>query len=353
MNRQFYFTFIGLICALVGFSGAENAHASKDVRPTLLIYDSFSAHHDRQGQLEGAWRLDALKPVIRKFDQKKPNYQVQDYSRSATVDEKAIFAVHASSYIEKLKHPSSDHDYLCAGRWCPYLSKDSYQVAARASSMVLQAVRLVHTRQVANAFALTRPPGHHATRASGDGYCLLNHVAIAAQNLVTQLGYNRVAIVDLDTHHGNGTESIVRGNPKIRYLSVHQHPAWPFTGDRQDGLFNFPIEPGTSSQIALERAKDKMISVLNEFKPDFILVSAGYDLHWRDPNGALVFTSRDIATLHKSFIDYANTKVGGRIVFVLEGGYNKEALQDGVENTLAALQGTSKIQDRNGKPELN
>ena len=214
------------------------------------------------------------------------------------------------------------------------ICEESYDVALEACGAVLGAADAVMRGEVSSAFCAVRPPGHHATADRGMGFCIFNHVAIAARHLQQRHGLNRVAIIDWDVHHGNGTEAIFIEDPSVFYLSLHEEHIYPFTGaasERGRGAgegtnLNIPLPHASDGKIALAEWDQQITPAIDAFRPDFLLVSAGFDSRVDDPIGGLRWTDETFATMTQRCVELAEKWCGGRIVSVLEGGYNPAGL---------------------------
>ncbi|MFI4876042.1 MAG: histone deacetylase, partial [Blastopirellula sp. JB062] len=208
------------------------------------------------------------------------------------------------------------------------LSHESYHVATRASGAAIDAVRRVIGGEAANALCLSRPPGHHATPTMPMGFCLFNHVAIAAQYALTQLDLDRVLIVDWDVHHGNGTQDAFWRNEQVGFLSVHRYPFYPGTGDsleigEGDGLGytrNVPLKAGVSRRDFIAQFERALQDMTAKIKPQLVLLSAGFDAHAADPVGNLGLETEDYAELTQIVLDAASVYADGKLVSILEGG---------------------------------
>lgn len=214
------------------------------------------------------------------------------------------------------------------------ISESSYEVAKLAAGGILNAIDAVMSGQFQSAFAIVRPPGHHACRSIGMGFCLFNNVALGAFYILKNYPeIKRVLIVDWDLHHGNGTEDLVKTDPRIFYFSTHQSPLWPGTGSKEEkgcgNICNIPIMGGkTSRQAILDAYEYQLPHAMKAFLPDFILISAGFDAHKNDPLGNLELETEDFATLTQSVKLIADRYAKGRIVSALEGGYHLQALAE-------------------------
>ena len=262
-------------------------------------------------------------------------------AREASSDE--ILATHTDDLLFRLRatqgvaHTAIDGDTRTSAR--------SFDTALLAAGGLVELVDAVTTRAFQNGFAFVRPPGHHATRDQAMGFCLFNNVAIAAEHLRRAHGLSRVAIVDWDLHHGNGTEAIFYDDPGVLYVSLHQYPLYPGTGAATDVgrgpgagfTVNLPFSPGVGD-LGYELAFHEVIDpILRQFEPQFILVSAGFDCHKRDPLGSMQVTERGFAAMSRRLIATARDVCGGRIAAVLEGGYDLDAIRSSTEVVLEEL----------------
>jgi acetoin utilization deacetylase AcuC-like enzyme len=211
-----------------------------------------------------------------------------------------------------------------------FLSPGSINATLRATGAACFAIDQIYAGKARNAFCATRPPGHHAEAATAMGFCLLNHVAIAARHAQAEHGAEKVAILDFDVHHGNGTQAIFENDGSVLYVSSHQDPLYPGTGHADEtgcgNILNLPLPPDSGS-AEFRRAWGVLgLPALRAFTPDLILVSAGFDAHEADPLAQLRLQFDDYDWITREICDYAATACAGRVVSVLEGGYNLEAL---------------------------
>ena len=215
----------------------------------------------------------------------------------------------------------------------------TWNAALRAAGAALAATDAVLAGEVENAFCAVRPPGHHACRAKAMGFCFFNNIAVAAKYALARHGLKRVAIVDFDVHHGNGTEDIIRGDERILMVSFFQHPFYPYTGaDSQDGnRVNLPVPAFTEGVAVRELIERMWIPRLEAFKPEMIFISAGFDAHRDDELGQMGLNEQDYAWITQRIKDVAKRHAGGRIVSCLEGGYNLAALGRSVEAHIRVL----------------
>jgi acetoin utilization deacetylase AcuC-like enzyme len=230
-----------------------------------------------------------------------------------------------------------------------YITSTSYDDALLAAGATLECTRAVLHGEFENSFAIVRPPGHHAEPDRSMGFCLFNNIAIAACDALTEYpaSIQRVAIVDYDAHHGNGTQAAFLRDPRVAYLSTHQWGIYPGTGwyteapQAKQRIVNVPL-PARSGDLVFKAVADELITLfLSSFRPNLILVSAGFDAHWRDPITMLGLSTAGFYMLSKRLVNLAGELCGGRVVFVLEGGYDPANLANGAAAVFAALTGSS------------
>jgi len=262
--------------------------------------------------------------------------------RHATEEEVSL--CHSLSYIRLVErevmtgfHELSTGDTIISPR--------SLDAALRATGSALNAVDAVMSRQAQNAFCIVRPPGHHATAIRGMGFCLFDNIAIAARYAQRKHGVERVMIVDWDVHHGNGTQDIFYSDGTVFFFSTHQHPWYPGTGapgETGEGAgkgttLNCPFPAGSGRKEILGAFQEKLMPAAAAFKPDLVLISAGFDSRFGDPLGNFTLTDADFADLTSVLREIADRHAGGRLVSILEGGYNLEGLAAGVRAHVQAL----------------
>jgi acetoin utilization deacetylase AcuC-like enzyme len=222
-----------------------------------------------------------------------------------------------------------------------YLSPESFAVALCAAGSACAATDAVMEGQVRNAFVACRPPGHHAEGDRAMGFCLFNNVAIAARHAQKKHGVGRVAIVDWDVHHGNGTQAIFRNDATVLYASTHEMPLYPGTGAMAEtgvgNIFNAPLAAGADGEAFAAAMRARILPAIDNFAPDLILISAGFDAHWRDPLASLNFKEEDFAWATDAVMEIAARRCGGRVVSVLEGGYDLTGLAQSVATHVARL----------------
>jgi acetoin utilization deacetylase AcuC-like enzyme len=237
------------------------------------------------------------------------------------------------------------------------VSFGSFEAALYAAGGVIKATDAVMTGEVNSAFALVRPPGHHATRDKGMGFCLFNNIAIAAKYALDKYTVKRIAIIDFDVHHGNGTQEAFESNSSVLYVSTHESPLYPGsgsineigTGEAKGTKINIPLPAGCGDTEYERCYTEVIVPVVTRFKPELILVSAGYDAHFADDLAMMQLTVSGYGMIVKFIKDLADSLCNGRIILTLEGGYNLNALAASVKATFDVLLGASEIQDPLGK----
>jgi acetoin utilization deacetylase AcuC-like enzyme len=313
---------------------------------TGYVYDSIYLEHDLRGHPENQQRLIKILQVLDEHEMQQRLVPIP--AVPITMDR--LERCHSRSYVE--------HVQRLAERGGGHLDMDtyvrpaSYDAALMAAGGMVEATRAVLDGQVSNAFALVRPPGHHALRNRGMGFCLFNNVAIAARYALTERGLDRLLIVDFDVHHGNGTQAEFEADPAVMYISTHQYPHYPGTGywdetgrgDGQGSIVNVPLA-GNVGDKGFARILDEIVRpVAWRFQPQLILVSAGYDAHWDDPLASMLLSVGGYTGIARALRELAGELCDGRLVFTLEGGYHLEALAYSVLNAFAVLLGDSNWQ---------
>jgi len=267
--------------------------------------------------------------------------------RLATLEE--ILEVHTPRYVDRILD-SADRAQV---RHDPdtVMSPQSYKAALMAAGGVMEAVKAVFTKQIRNAFALVRPPGHHAQKDRAMGFCIFNNEAVGVRYALKAHGIKRVLIVDWDVHHGNGTQSIFYDDPRVLYFSAHRGAYYPWTGEEQEVgtgkgegyTVNVPLEPGCSNACYGNAFRHLLWPLARQYRPELLLVSAGFDIHHNDPLGSMNVTTEGFARMTGLLMEMAAELCDERLILVLEGGYNPQALRDSVEMVLWELMGTSMI----------
>ena len=325
---------------------------------TAIIFDSIFLKHDQPGHPENAKRLESIIVGLKEKGLLEKVKKLE--TRQAAIEE--ITLCHSQDYVEYVKEfCEKGGGYLDPDT---YSNKYSFTAASSAVGSSIDLTKAVIKGELKNGFALLRPPGHHALANRSMGFCLFGNIAIAAKVALTQPGIQKVAIVDFDVHHGNGTQAIIGDDPNILFISSHQYPFYPGTGsireigqgDSEGTIVNIPLQAGVGDEGFTLVYEKVIIPSLERFKPDLILVSAGYDAHWDDPLANLNLSLTGYNWISRQLINSAEEVCDGKIVFFLEGGYNLQVLSNGVANTIRGLLGIDVFDNPIGKspdPETN
>ena len=320
----------------------------KEDTRTALIWSTEFRRHDTGSHPESPERIGALERALGDAGMFAGRRVVAP--EPAPLD--AVTEVHASGLVERVRRAAES-----GGAWLDpdtYVSPDSFDVALLAAGASMQAVDLVMSGDVPRAFALVRPPGHHAEPNRAMGFCLFNNVAIAARHAQQRYGLERVAIIDWDVHHGNGTQACFWDDPSVLFVSLHQYPFYPGTGARQEQgggpgegcTINVPLAAGSDDAHFLGAFHDIVEPAVRAYQPQLLLVSAGFDAHRDDPLAQLRLTTDCFGALARSVQTLANDLCGGKLVLVLEGGYNLPALGASVVTVLETLDSDSESTSR-------
>jgi acetoin utilization deacetylase AcuC-like enzyme len=312
------------------------------MKRTAIAYDPFNRKHSKDGhpenrkRLEETWSLLAVDGILGKLQQVP--------AKPASLD--AVLSVHKRSYVEKLESKC----LLGGGNLDAdtYVTEDSYDAALLSAGGLLAVTDAVLTGKAPNGFALVRPPGHHALPWTAMGFCLLANVAIAARWAQAQHSVNRVLIVDFDVHHGNGTQDVFYGDSSVLFFSVHQWPYYPGTGaatetgtgHAEGSTINVPLPPMVGDGGYLDIFRRVLAPAARLFRPELILLSAGYDAHWMDPLANERLSITGYGALVGELMALADELCHGRLVAVLEGGYHLGVLSHSVLTTLRRLTGS-------------
>lgn len=304
---------------------------------TGYVYDPLFLAHDMEHHPENSGRLVSTMQTLEQSGILERLVAIP----AADVPPSVLTAVHGPLYVDLIRRRSEG-----GGGWLDldtYVSRGSYAAALRAVGAVREAMLAVLRGEVDNAFALVRPPGHHALPGRGMGFCLLNNVAVAARDAVRSGAAARVLIADFDVHHGNGTAETFERDPSVLYFSTHQYPYYPGTGRAEErgvgNIINVPLPAGTGDEGLSRAYEEILVPAARRFRPELVLVSAGYDAHWRDPLAGFQATVQGFARLVRILRDLAEECCGGRLVLSLEGGYDTRALGHSVLASLAVLAG--------------
>ena len=301
----------------------------------LITSDTYKNHNTGNGHPEKIDRVTAIIDNFKKVDNKnliwkKPN----------KFDEFFLNKTHSIEYINHVKQsfPKKGLVFLDGDTIVSPGSKDATKDAVGS---IITAIDGVQNKEFKNAFCAVRPPGHHAEKDKAMGFCIYNNVAVGANYLIEKYKYKKIAIIDFDVHHGNGTQDIFYDNEKVLYVSTHQYPYYPGSGsNKENGKFNnvlnIPLEAGTTSEVYLN-AYENVLNKIKQFKPEFLLFSAGFDAHIDDPLAQMRLSTEDYYTITKRTLEYSKSFCNGRVVSILEGGYDLKALQNSTQRHVDAL----------------
>ena len=295
---------------------------------TLLVtHPAFARHENPRGHPERVDRILAVETIL-----SDPAFAELNRKEAPEAPIDAIVSCHPLHYVETLQklNPHDDEDMVSIDGDTS-MSSGTFEAAMRGAGGAMLAVDHVMDGRAQNAFSASRPPGHHAEPTRAMGFCFFNNVAIAARHAQRVHGAARIAIMDFDVHHGNGTQAIFWDDPTVLYASTHQMPLYPGTGARNETgdagtIVNAPLRAGQGGREFREAMVELILPRIKAFSPDLVLISAGFDAHERDPLGSLNFVEEDYAWATAQLMQAADHTAGGRIVSVLEGGYDLTAL---------------------------
>jgi acetoin utilization deacetylase AcuC-like enzyme len=284
-------------------------------------------------------RPDRLRAIERALEHEKFSGLAREQAPLAGLDLVAL--CHPMDYAEQIREVSP-REGMIALDGDTSMSPGTFEAALRAVGGAVMAVDEVMAKKAQNAFVAMRPPGHHAETVRPMGFCIFNHAAIAARHAQRKHGLPRAAIVDFDVHHGNGSQEIFWSDPNVMYCSTHQMPLYPGTGStsergEHDNIVNAPLAPGDGGAEFREAMLSVILPRLDAFGPDLIVISAGFDAHTRDPLANLNFEEADFAWATQRIMEIADRRAGGRVVSVLEGGYDLEGLSRSAAAHVTAL----------------
>jgi len=305
------------------------------VKTGLITSDTYQNHNTGEGHPEKIDRVTAVIDNFKRLDNKNLIWK-----KPTKFDQSFLINTHSSEYID-LVSKSFPENGLAFLDGDTVVSPGSKDATKDAVGSIITAIDGVQNKDFKNAFCAVRPPGHHAEKDKAMGFCIYNNVAVGANYLIEKYKYNKVAIIDFDVHHGNGTQDIFYNNEKVLYISTHQYPYYPGSGSEKEkgkfnNIFNIPLEAGTTAEEYLN-AYEHVLKKLKEFKPEFLLFSAGFDAHIDDPLAQLRLNSEDFYQLTKRTLDVVKSFCNGNVVSILEGGYDLKALQDSTQRHVDAL----------------
>ena len=301
----------------------------------LVTSDTYQNHNTGEGHPEQIARVSV---IIDNF--KKINNKNLIWRKPSIISDKIILTTHDLDYVNLVKDSfpkkgfsSLDGDTI--------ISPGSKDATFDAVGSIIAAIDGVENKEFKNAFCAVRPPGHHSSQNKAAGFCIFNSVSIGANYLIQKYKYNKIAIIDFDVHHGNGTQDIFYDNENVLFISTHQYPYYPGSGSENErGKFNniknIPLPAGTESEEYLN-AFEHALKKLEEFKPEFVLISAGFDAHEADPLAQFKLKTEDYYLITKRILDISKKFCNGNVVSILEGGYDLKALQESTQRHVDAL----------------
>ena len=306
----------------------------------VYYHELFGRHLEGYGHVESPARYRAVMERLRDC----PFTDRLEFVEAVPADRDAITAVHESEYVDGILSLEIDRAVVL-DQGDTVATPDTPRAALHAAGAAVQAAGDVLEGRFANAFCPVRPPGHHAESGRAMGFCLFNNIAIAARWLTGEAGLDRVAVIDWDVHHGNGTERIFLDDPRVLYVSLHQYPHYPGTGHHDtvgtgDGTgytLNIPLGAGADDELYRGEFEQRILPALDRFEPRMILISAGFDAHIDDPLSGARLSTEMFAEMTVMLAGAADRHCGGRILSFLEGGYDLDALADSVEAHVGVL----------------
>ena len=301
----------------------------------LITSDTYQNHNTGDGHPE---KIDRVTVVIDNF--KKLDNKDLVWKKPSKFNRSLLEITHNSDYINFVEKsfPEKGLSFLDGDTIVSPGSKDA---TSDAVGSIITAIDGVQSKDFKNAFCAVRPPGHHAEKNKAMGFCIYNNVAVGANYLINKYKLKKIAIIDFDVHHGNGTQDIFYDNEKVLYISTHQYPYYPGSGTndekgKHNNILNIPLPAGTTSEEYLN-AYEFVLKKIKEFKPEFILLSAGFDAHKDDPLAQLQLESKDFYNITKRTLELSKQYCDGKVVSILEGGYDLLALQESTEMHVKAL----------------
>jgi len=301
----------------------------------LITSDTYQNHNTGDGHPEKIDRVTAVIDNFKKLDNKNLIWK-----KPSKFDRSLLEITHNSDYINfvETSFPKKGLSFLDGDT---IVSPGSKEATSDAVGSIITAIDGVQNNEFKNAFCAVRPPGHHAEKNKAMGFCIYNNIAVGANYLIDKYKLNKIAIIDFDVHHGNGTQDIFYNNEKVLYISVHQYPFYPGSGTEHEkgqhnNILNIPLPAGTTPEEYLN-AYEYVLKKISSFEPDFILLSAGFDAHKDDPLAQFQLESKDFYEITKRTLELSKLYCDGKVVSILEGGYDLLALQESTEMHVKAL----------------
>ena len=301
----------------------------------LIFSNSYQNHDTGPGHPEQIARVSVIIEKLRRYN----NNNIL-WKKPTIITDDIIKDTHDDAYVDLVKNsfPTKGFSSLDGDT---IISPGSKEATFDAAASIITAIDGVQNKEFKNAFCSVRPPGHHCNQNKAAGFCILNNVAIGAKYLLKKYKYKRIAIIDFDVHHGNGTQDIFYDNKNVLFISTHQYPFYPGTGSEEEkgkfnNICNIPLPAGTNSEEYLN-AFEFALKKLRDFKPEFILISAGFDGHNDDPLAQFKLDTDDYYKITKRILETSKKFSNGKVVSILEGGYDLQALQDSAKRHVDAL----------------
>ena len=303
----------------------------------IFYHTDFENHIPTLNNPECANRTKNIMGLIQK--ENFPNIAIEEPEK---IKKEFIYAAHDKDFVDETINKFPENDEIHYLDQETPVSSGSKDATLRAAGAGIDAINSIIDGKSKNAFCIVRPPGHHACINKSMGFCVFNNVAIAAYYLINKYDYSNIAIVDFDVHHGNGTQDIFYNNKNVTYYSTHQYPLYPGTGDVDEvgcgNIFNIPLVSGTSSVSYQKIFQEKIIEQLEIQQPDFLIISAGFDAHKDDPLANINLSNEDFVILTKKLKIIADKYCNGKILSMLEGGYDISALENAMIGHISELQ---------------
>ena len=273
---------------------------------------------------------------------KEENFANISFVEPNKIKKELIYAAHDKNFVDETLNKFPENDEIVYLDQETPVSQGSKDATLRAAGAAIDAVESILDGSCKNAFCIVRPPGHHACINRSMGFCVFNNVAVAAHYLINKYSFSNIAIIDFDVHHGNGTQDIFYNNKNVNYYSTHQFPLYPGTGDLNEtgvgNIFNVPLVSGTASDTYKKLFQEKIINQLKIQKPDFMIISAGFDAHSADPLANINLVENDFSYITDQLKMIANNYCEGRLLSMLEGGYDINALEQSILTHIKILQ---------------